>query len=360
MIFRFFIHYIILCVFITSCISQKDYYSLNDFRKVKKIDVHTHIYNTTDPSLVEQAITDGFKLICMNVEVPYLPAVDSQKYFVLKQRSNFPDYISWVTSFSTDHINEEGWAQQQLDYLKNCVDSGAVGVKVWKNIGMTIKGRDSNFIMIDHPVFDPIFNYMEQHNILLIGHLGEPKNCWLPLDQMTTINDSLYFSEYPQYHMYLHPRYPSYEEQITATRQLLNKHPKLRFVGAHLASLEWDVDKIAEFLDTYPKAMVEIAARVGQLQYQSNKDWHKVRNFFIKYSNRIMYGTDLEAEKSLSADETKKRAYEMWLRDWKYFTTNATMSSPFIHEKIQGLALPKKVINKFYYTNAAARYFNNE
>ena len=70
-------------------------------------------------------------------------------------------------------------------------------------------------------------------------------------------------------------------------------HPKLRFVGAHLASLEYDVDRIAAFLDRYPNATVDMAARMSQVQYQSVRDCEKVRNFFIRYQDRLLYGTDL-------------------------------------------------------------------
>lgn len=358
---KFYIKFLLLiCMVMASCKSGDEFYTFEDFLTVPKFDVHTHIYNTTDSSLVQQAMEDNFKLVCMNVEVPYLPAVDAQRYFVLKQRAEFPNTIYWVTAFSTQDINENGWAQQQLEYVKNCIDSGAVGVKVWKNIGMGIKNRDSNFIMIDNPVFSPVFHYMETNGILLIAHLGEPKNCWLPLDQMSVVNDSIYFSEHPEYHMYLHPEYPSYEDQINAMRRLLDKYPKLHFVGAHLASLEWDVDQIAAFLDRYPNAVVETAARIGQLQYQSVRDRDKVRNFFIKYQEQIMYGTDLEAEKSLGSETTKMQAHKTWMDDWRYFATADYMASPFVHAKVKGLQLPKDVIDKFYYRNAVRTYLEKK
>lgn len=156
---------------------------------------------------------------------------------------------------------------------------------------MTIKDEDSNFIMIDNPVFDPIFNYLEQNNVPVIGHIGEPKNCWLPLEQMTTNNDRAYFTAHSEYHMYLHPEYPSYDTIIQCRDRLLEKHPKLKFIGVHLGSMEWDVDHIAKRLDKFPNMSVEPAERIGQLQYQSIQNWQKVHDFFIKYHDRILYGT---------------------------------------------------------------------
>jgi hypothetical protein len=96
--------------------------------------------------------------------------------------------------------------------------------------------------MIDDPRFDRILDFIEKNDITVIGHLGEPKNCWLPVDQMTIAGDKNYFTANPGYHMYLHPEFPSYEAQINARDNMLRKHPGLRFVGAHLGSLEWNVD----------------------------------------------------------------------------------------------------------------------
>ncbi|MEO8961502.1 MAG: amidohydrolase family protein [Ginsengibacter sp.] len=337
--------------------NDKDsYYSIDDYSGVKKIDVHTHAI-TTRPDFVQQAKADNFTLISLNTEVPYYPPIDSQQFITQVLHREFPKDLYYITTFSTENINEPGWSDQQLAYLKNSFDSGALGIKVWKNIGMTVKNKDSNFIMIDDPVFDPIFNYLEQNNIPVIGHIGEPKNCWLPLDQMTTNNDRNYFKQHPDYHMYLHPEYPSYDTIMQARDHLLEKHPKLRFIGAHLTSLDWSVDEIAGRLEKFPNMAVEPAQRLGQLQYQSIENWQKVRDFFIKYQDRIMYGTDMEDNSSMTTAEVRSRAHELWLRDWRYFTTGDSLQSPYVNKKFKGLHLPKSVIDKIYYDNADKWYF---
>jgi predicted TIM-barrel fold metal-dependent hydrolase len=329
---------------------------MQDYFKVKKIDIHAHVL-TESPDMVEQAKADHFMLVSLNTEVPDEPPIDSQQYYILKLRRQFPDNLFYVTAFETATINQPGWADRQLSYLKNSFDSGALGIKVWKNIGMTIKDKDSNFIMIDNPVFDPIFDYLEQNKIPVIGHIGEPKNCWLPLDQMTTNNDRLYFAAHPQYHMFLHPEYPSYEAIIRSRDHLLEKHPGLKFVGAHLASLEWDVDEIAKRLDKFPNMSVEPAERFGQVQYQSIRNWQKVHDFFIKYQDRIMYGTDLEDNNTLNHQEAARHAHDLWMRDWRYLNTGDSLESPFVNGKFKGLHLPKSVIDKIYTTNPEKWYF---
>lgn len=56
------------------------------------------------------------------------------------------------------------------------------------------------------------------------------------------------------------------------------KHPKTRFVNAHLAMLYYDPEKLAAFLDTYAKADVEISATLQDLG-RAPRLW---REFIIK------------------------------------------------------------------------------
>jgi len=195
-------------------------------------------------------------------------------------------------------------------------------------------------------------DHLREKNILLIGHQGEPKNCWLPIEEMTVNNDKEYFKNHPQYHMYLHPEFPSYEDQMNARDRMLEKNKNLLFMGAHLASLEWSVDELAKFLDRFPNAVVDMAARMGQVQYQSQRDREKVRNFMIRYQDRILYATDLTHAPDADPQEFKTEVHEKWLKDWMYLNTEEMMTAPEIDGEFQGLALPKSIIDKMYRINA--------
>ena len=206
--------------------------------------------------------------------------------------------------------------------------------------------------MVDNPKLDTIFDYLASKKIPLVGHLGEPKNCWLPLDEMTTNNDRKYFSEHPQYHMYQHPELPSYEEQIAARDRMLEKHPDIEFIGAHMGSLEWSVDELAKRLDKFPNMSIDLAARMGQVFYQTIENREKVRAFFIKYQDRIVYATDLADNGMEDAREMQKEMHKMWLTDWRFFVTDEVMASDLVNDEFKGLKLPKEVIDKVYLLNA--------
>jgi predicted TIM-barrel fold metal-dependent hydrolase len=210
--------------------------------------------------------------------------------------------------------------------------------------------------MIDDPGIEPVINFIKSKGIALTGHLGEPRNCWLPLDQMTVSSDSSYFARNPQYHMFLHPEYPTYEDQIKARDNLLEKYPDLTFIGCHLGSLEWNVDSLAARLDKYSNLAVDISARTCHLQFQSAADRKRVRDFMIKYQDRILYGTDVGYSGSNNPEGFKTRMHNEWLDDWKYFTSDSVMTSTRFRGEFTGLKLPKEVVDKLYSGNAIKWY----
>lgn len=336
--------------------SNNQQYSMADYYSVNKIDAHVHA-NNASTAFIEQANNDNIKLLSINVDYPDFPHIDKQETIAQAFAKQHPDTFYFATTFSMEGANTKEWEDNVIKRIDSAVEEGAVAVKVWKNIGMAEKNTDQNLVMIDDVMFDPIFAHLTKINIPLIGHQGEPKNCWLPVSQMTVNNDKQYFANHPQYHMYLHPEMPSYEDQMQVRNNMLDKHPEMHFMGAHLASLEWSVDKVALFLDSYPDAVVDLAARMGQVQYQSKLNRQKVRNFFIKYQERILYATDLTHSPDVSDVQIKSDTHKKWLDDWKYLTSEHTISVPEVDGEIIGLGLPKNVIDNIYFHNTI-QFFN--
>jgi predicted TIM-barrel fold metal-dependent hydrolase len=332
-------------------LSSEFYYSLEDFARVKKIDTHTH-HNSESTALMEAGKESNFFLLTVNVDVPSYPPLEEQIRLSLLQKKNNPEHIDFLSTISLANWSHPDWEEKEIKRIAATFEQGAIGIKIWKNIGMTYRDENGNFIMANHPRLETIFRFVEAQGKTLMAHLGEPKNCWLPLEAMTVNNDRSYFKEHPEYHMYLHPEYPSYEEQIEARDQLLAKFPNIRFVGAHLGSLEWDVDELAKRLDRFPNFAVDMAARIGHLQYQSQKDRERIRNFMIKYQDRLIYGTDLGISATSDTARVKVNAKATWLRDWKYFVTDERMEVAEVNGSFQGLKLPREVIDKIYFHNA--------
>lgn len=343
---------VILFFLLMNCQEGENYYSLDDYSKVKKIDSHVHLV-TDRRDFMEKAGKDNFQIVNVSLETKNGWEEVYRKYtYGQLQQEMFPNKVATITSFSVEDWEDENWQNNVIQWLDSCFQEGVVGVKVWKNIGMVAKDASGKMFMIDDAKFDPIFKFIKDQGKTLLGHLGEPKNCWLPLEEMTTNNDKKYFKKHPEYHMYQFPDLPSYEDQISARDRMLEKNPDLRFVGAHMGSLEWSVDELAKTLDKFPNMAVGLAARMGQIFYQTAENREKVRDFFMAYQDRILYATDLGDGGKSSQEDLYSGMDENWRRDWQYFTTDDDMESDLIDSPFQGLKLPASVVDKIFYHNA--------
>jgi predicted TIM-barrel fold metal-dependent hydrolase len=331
-------------------------YGMADFATVRKFDAHTHV-NVLDTALIDQARRDGFEILSINVDYPAFPAMQEQYRVALALQRREPQHFHFAATFSMSGWDDDGWAERVGEHLREAVAQGAVAVKIWKNIGMSFRDRSGALVMLDNPRFDPVARRIEALRVPVIGHLGEPRNCWLPLEQMTTDNDRSYFRDHPEYHMYLHPEMPSYEAQLAARDGFLARSPQLRFVGAHLASLEWSVDELARFLDTHPQAVVDLAARMTNVQAQSSERHEAVRDFFVRYQDRILYGSDLTLSSESASQEVVAEAQARWRSDWKYLATGESQFVDDLKRDVRGLSLPRGAIDKIYYGNAQAAFF---
>jgi predicted TIM-barrel fold metal-dependent hydrolase len=328
------------------------FYSAEDFSKIAKTDAHVHIH-TRDSFLILQAEADNIRLFTINYDdVNESPTMQVQEQFARFLITTFPRYVSYATTISIRNFSNTNWLEETLAYVDSTVKRGAKAVKIYKVIGMSLRDKEGKLVMIDDARFDPMFAHFEKNNIPVVGHLAEPRNCWLPVEQMTVKGDASYFSQHPEYHMYKHPEMPTYEDQIRARDNMLAKHPRLTFVGAHLGSLEYNVDSLAARLDRFPNMAVDMAARIVHLQLQARDNWQKVHDFLVKYNDRLLYATDLFVDESSDTAQARTSAHETWVSDWKFFATDESMTSTQFDGSFKGLRLPKDVIDNIYFRNA--------
>lgn len=345
-----------LLLFVQCCASNgdssEDYYSLEDYRSVKKFDSHVHIVSA-DTSFIRHSVNDNFGLLTINVDAPSVPPFEEQRVFALRDIELFPENIAFAATFPVDNWGSDDWEQQTIAYLKDCLSKGAVAVKIWKNVGMDLRDQNGDLVMIDNAAFDGVLNFLEESDVTVIGHFGEPKNCWLPIEEMTVNDYKGYYKNNPQYHMYLHPGITTYEEQVRARDRMLEKHPRLRFVGAHLGSVEWSVDELARTLDKFPNMAVDMAERISHFEQQAQVDNEKVRNFFINYQDRLIYATDFIIDGAKSPSEMREHVDAVRMSHWSFLVTDDEMSVPHsVDGTFRGLKLPRDVIDKIYYRNA--------
>jgi len=331
------------------------YYTLADFARVEKIDAHVHVHGTGE-HFMAQAQADNFRILTIDVDYPDYPSLTEQLRDSLALHARYPDRVAFATTFSIADFHSPGWSERVVRQIDADVAQGAVGVKIWKNIGMTLRDADGTYVMADDPRLEPVFAHLEAKHIVLLAHQAEPLNCWLPFEKMTVRGDRDYFREHPQYYMYQHPEMPSHATILAARDRMLRAHPALKFDAVHLASLEWDVDKVADFLERFPNARVDTAARLVHLEYQAARHPAKVRAFLVRYQDRILYGSD-EAWGAEEKDPAATTAlHATWLADWRFLATADVMTSGDFEGSFHGMHLPRTVVDKIYRRNARALF----
>ena len=339
-------YFFLLSFFMVSCTSSLE------FKTFPKIDAHVHL-ETSDDSFVQVMKDNHFKLISLVTRSEKMEVIRKEFDYAENLHMNHPRTIGFATTISMDGFGGPAWEEETIAWLQESFDRGAIAVKLWKDIGMTFRNADSSFIFIDDPRFDPILDFIEANNKTLTNHTAEPKNCWLPIEDMTVKGDRNYFTNHPEYHMYLHPEYPTREEILAARDRMLQKHPNLRYVGCHLGSMEWNVDEMAEWLDKFPNYGLDMAARIVHFKVQ---DREKVRNFIIKYQDQLLYGTDIGIKDDSDVTSTDIKAQSLvegvWKEDWEYFTTDKILTQDDKVKEYQGLKLPESVLKKIYHDNA--------
>jgi predicted TIM-barrel fold metal-dependent hydrolase len=320
---------------------------LRQLAALEPIDAHTHI------SRSGPAFTGMLERLHMQVlDILYVDDTVKSRSSLERLRQDAQNFIdsshghaTLCTTFDPFRLNDAGFAQNAIDGLNRDFARGAVAAKVWKNIGMEIKSPSGQYVMPDDPVFEPIYRDIAEHGKTLVIHAAAVDAAWQP--QGASGNGSRYFEKNPQWDMSKNPGAPAKKEILQARDHLLVRHPNLRVVGAHLGSMEAQLDQLGARLDRFPNFAVDISARVHNLTLLPRD---VVRSFFLKYQDRILYGTDL----SFSADDRDDASAQTWqtqyLLDWRYFSTD----EEFLYDgrKVQGLSLPSSVLKKLYRDNA--------
>ena len=133
-------------------------------------------------------------------------------------------------------------------------DEGSQGART----GREEPGR--SFIQADDPRLDPIWDMAAKYDKPVMIHLSDSIGRFYPIGPKNERYEAgLWHQKGDETNNYFKSG-PSNDVIEKARREMHRKHPKTRFVNAHLAMLYYDPEKLASFLDTYPNADVEISA----------------------------------------------------------------------------------------------------
>src|SRR5579863_1182586 len=140
--------------------ASANYYGQADFTRVEKIDAHVHVHGVAD-RFMAQAEADHFRILNINVDYPDFPSIREQQHDAASLRQRYPGRAAFAGTFSVANFLSPAWSISALHEVDAAVAQGAVGIKIWKNIGMALRDADGGFVMPDDPRFEPIIERIE-------------------------------------------------------------------------------------------------------------------------------------------------------------------------------------------------------
>jgi predicted TIM-barrel fold metal-dependent hydrolase len=324
------------------------------YTELLKIDVHSHVFeDIPELNALFRSINLRTINVCNNGTDGHLEQMHT---IALELWRKHPDLFPFEATFDLLRRDEPTYVSEVIAHLDRMFAQGAVGVKIWKEIGIDIKDRNGKFILPDDPRFDPIYAHIAAKGKVLHAHLAEPIDAWLPLDPDSPHYH--YYSKTPEWHLYGKPEYPSHATLMAARDNILRKHPRLKVLGAHLGSLEHDLAGIDERLTRYPNFYIEVSARTRNL---TRHPPGQVRALFLKHPGRILYGLDANWKPyrgpppSPSARQGHLNRLELSYRaDYDFYAGQGEMT--YSGRQVQALNLPREVLEQFYHRNAQRLY----
>lgn len=233
-------------------------------------------------------------------------------------------------------IETPGWGERAAAQLSADVRRGARGLKIFKNLGMTLNDASGKRVAVDDPRLDLVWAECAKLGIPVLIHTAEPRSFFEPQDKLN--ERWLELKQFPQ-RARPPDKFPPFEQLLAEQHRLFARHPKTRFIDAHLGWLGGDLARLGRLFDELPNVYTEIGAVLAEIGRQPRH----AREWFLKYQDRVMFGKD-----SWAPEE-----YLVYFRvletDDEYFDYYRKRHAFW---KMYGLGLPDEVLKKLYYKNA--------
>ncbi|MDQ2832587.1 MAG: amidohydrolase [Acidobacteriota bacterium] len=298
------------------------------------IDYHNHL-DSQDPAellkVMDACEVEFLVNITMQVGQKALDGMD-------RLHRAAPDRFSTIGWMDWSGVERNDFADVTCNRLERMVEHGACGIKFWKDLGLSVRDSSGEILKIDDERLAPVFEKAAELNLPVMFHTADPDAFFEPIDPNNERYEEL--AAHPEWG-FQHAAY-SKRELIEQRSRVFARHPNTTFVGAHLAECGEDLQYLSTLLDTYPNLQIDISARTPELGRQP----YSARAFFLKYADRIVFGTDLLPEISMY------RLYYRFLETADEYFEYPTHASRQGRWNIYGLYLPDDILKKVYRENA--------
>jgi predicted TIM-barrel fold metal-dependent hydrolase len=299
------------------------------------VDVHSHQTNLS-PERVDSLVA-AMDAMNMAVMVNLSGGTgDRLARTVTAMKGPYPDRFVVFANLSFENVDAPDYGERAAEQLERDVAAGAQGLKIFKNLGMTVRDSAGNRIATDDPRFDPIWERAGELGIPVLIHTGDPHQFWEPQDRF---NERWFELKERPGRIRPPEQFPPWEQIMNEQWNVFRKHPNTTFISAHLSWLGGDLARLGRLFDELPNMHTEIGAVLAELGRQPRF----AREWFIRYQDRVLFGKDAWAPEEYPV----------------YFRTLETADEYFDYYrkrhafwKLYGMELPDEVLRKLYYENA--------
>ena len=325
---------------------------------IPKIDVHVHVA----PRLAGQAVT-LFRQNGIEVAVNASGGAPGQGLELSQEASaQTGGRLLFMCNLSFARVEDPEWPTYVAETLDACKQGGARALKIYKALGLGIRLSDGSLLAVDDPRLDVVFDTCASLSLPVLIHSGDPVAFFRPDNAQNERHAELaahpewsFAGEYAPGHPW-----PTWEQVFSQFERRVQRHPRTSFLGAHFGNSPEDPTRVAAMLEHSPNFYIDTAARVPEI---GRRPAAEMRAFFVKWQDRILYGSDtavtpdgLTMGSRGAEHDPPSRLPEFFLAQWRYFETNGRhLASPTPIQgdwTIDGIGLPRAVLEKIYHRNA--------
>jgi predicted TIM-barrel fold metal-dependent hydrolase len=257
---------------------------------------------------------------------------------IRKFQSVAPERFATYGWMDWSDVQTPGFFERSIDRLEQLIEHGACGLKIWKDLGTKVRDSDGSLLRIDEDRLDPLYEKAAELDVPIMYHIADPDAFFQPIDASNERYEEL--AAHPEWSYY--GSHYGKEELLAQRDRVIARHPKTTFVGAHVAEHPEDLAYVTRLLEENPNLHVDIGARCAELGRQP----YTAREFFLKFADRILFGTDLIPEVNMY------RLHYRFLETRDEYFAYPSHASRQGRWNIYGLDLPDDVLRKVYRQNA--------
>jgi predicted TIM-barrel fold metal-dependent hydrolase len=313
------------------------------FASIPIIDGHVHFVH---PERMNEILALMDAIPCSRFNLVCIPNPDATTHnpAAVYFKHHHPDraYISGALDYSvlTDLDRAPGLLAAQIAALKT---QGFDGLKL-------IEGKPQVRKLLPHrldgPLYAEMWRAVELEDFPVVFHVNDPDEFW-DKDQCPAWARESGWD-------YSDGSYPSKEDLYTEVDNILALHSRLKMIFAHFYFLSRDFERAARFFDAHPSVCFDLAPHMDMYR-DFSRDPGTARSFFLRYQDRIIYGTDTDTRALARGPEGMRlmQSIPVLIRSFLEMDSEFTSADG---TRYHGLGLPRDVLEKIYAANFERLY----